>query len=446
MKKFLLTTILLLAFSTNGFCGIITIDSLSSDSSVTYTYFNNAFNAIKNTVNGGVSTQNIEDDSLTEADFADEINPRVRDNEQIGDFTYTGMLPVTSANLTSNISAGTSYVNGFRVVTGTTSKTYTASKDTYVYIDQNGTFQYEEVALGAEQPTDPANSLILAKVVTDGTAITGVTDMRRTTPANLRIYQDYKNGAVLSRDVTTATDVQIWEGEIEFGSGATSGGRRNTGIITIDTTSTGRNGLDTGSLAEGYYYVWAYPDPDNTTEYEALASTSSTSITAVTDVDDERLIGWFYASSASAVSPDSIGAYRRNGGDAPNSVKRIMNTDISTTSTSIVPIPGLETKFYSSGRPVRITLTGNMTLTNPSTNEYLVAISIDSAALAAAKQTTEYAAEGQDESSVSAIAIVWEGSMEAGEHNIIPKYMCDGGTLNLNGASDGETRLIVEEL
>jgi len=158
MKKLLVGLAVLLSAST-AHAGLITISTLSSDSGIVYTYFNTAFNTIKNCINGNIESINIKDDTLTEADFADAINPRVRDSEYFNDFTYSGMLPADSTDLTSDISAGTSYVSGYRVVTAATSKTYTATKDTWVYIDINGTFQYVETSVGAAQPVTPSNSL-----------------------------------------------------------------------------------------------------------------------------------------------------------------------------------------------------------------------------------------------------------------------------------------------
>lgn len=161
-----------------AYAGLITVKTLSDDASVND--LNQNFNTIKNTINGDIESANIAADTLAESDFADEINPRVRYADHFADYTKTGHLPVTDTDLTSDISAGTSYVEGYRCVTSATEKTYTASKDTWVYIDINSTFQYEEVANSAAQPTEPSNSLLLAKVVTDADNITSVTDHRVT--------------------------------------------------------------------------------------------------------------------------------------------------------------------------------------------------------------------------------------------------------------------------
>jgi len=81
---------------------------------------------------------------------------------------------------------------GFRefVIQGTT-KLFTASKDTYVYCDPNGSLQYVELALGAAKPlqsTIGATSEWLFKVITDGSNITTVQDLRRFAGVKVRVF------------------------------------------------------------------------------------------------------------------------------------------------------------------------------------------------------------------------------------------------------------------
>lgn len=76
--------------------------------------------------------------------------------------------------MTAITTAGVAYVTGVRVFKSATSKTYTASKDTYVDLNSAGTYTYVAVANGAGAPAITADSLRLAKVVTSGTAVTSV--------------------------------------------------------------------------------------------------------------------------------------------------------------------------------------------------------------------------------------------------------------------------------
>ena len=437
MKK-LFTMLFILLFACNAHAGLITYTTLSGDEGLSYTHLNTSFSTIYDEFDGNVSTENILDDTLAEADFADEINPRIRTDEGLGDFTYTGMLPATSAStLTSNISAGTSYVNGYRIVTAATSKTYTATKDTWVYIDQNGAFQYSEVAVGGAQPTTPTNSLLLATVTTDADNITTVTDRRATVPPNLRIYQDLKFGAVLSRDTSDVDVVNIYRGTIDFGSGVSDGLRRNTVSVDVNFGTTGRGGLDTGSLAKGYYAIWAVPDDANATAFECVGSTSFAE-TALA-IDGERLIGWCYANSATAISPDSVGAYRGVGGDAPNIVRAQATNIVNTTSTSAIGIPLMYTKFWSSGRPVRITFAAPFYTTD--NTYYTISISVDDVGVA-------WSHTDDAGGVVIPTAIQWEGALGSGQHTIEVKWETAAQTLRQGDARNADTyrSLIVEEL
>lgn len=102
-----------------------------------------------------------------------------------------------SATLTTTIEGGIILLKPSTTGTGVTSndyviqdtsKTFTASKDTYVYVNASGALAYDELANGATKPTTAAiealggvGSQIIAKVVTDGTRVTagGVTDLRQ---------------------------------------------------------------------------------------------------------------------------------------------------------------------------------------------------------------------------------------------------------------------------
>lgn len=99
------------------------------------------------------------------------------------DFVVSGLLSPTSADLISILAAGQAYVIGNRVVVAATSKTYTASKDTYVDLSNTGVLTYVEVALDAAAPALTANSLRLQKVVTSATAVTSVVALARNLPA-----------------------------------------------------------------------------------------------------------------------------------------------------------------------------------------------------------------------------------------------------------------------
>lgn len=98
----------------------------------------------------------------------------------MANFVSSGCTLPTSANLSSTIAAGIVFVNGKYVPVSTTVKTFTASKDTYIDVKDDGTIVYVEVANGATTGmtltlnSDGSNALRIAKAVTSGTAVTSV--------------------------------------------------------------------------------------------------------------------------------------------------------------------------------------------------------------------------------------------------------------------------------
>lgn len=94
-------------------------------------------------------------------------------------YVDTGCIWTVSSGLVGTMTSGLLYVNiaGVMVpvpLTAIASRTFTASKDTYVSVNVAGTITYNEVSNNAVSPTLPANSVWLAIVITNGSAITHV--------------------------------------------------------------------------------------------------------------------------------------------------------------------------------------------------------------------------------------------------------------------------------
>ena len=137
---------------------------------------------------GDLNTNNKHIGAILQTNDAQNQSKLLQTEDIFDDFVVFGLLPATSTTLTSDISAGKAYVSGVRVVKAVTSYTYTASKDTYLDLDSTGTYTFVEVANGAAEPATTADSIRLAKVVTDASAITTVTDMRN---SNIGIENHY---------------------------------------------------------------------------------------------------------------------------------------------------------------------------------------------------------------------------------------------------------------
>jgi hypothetical protein len=96
-------------------------------------------------------------------------------NEGLYDFVASGCVWTGDAygsTRVASMTAGVVYINGIRVVVAAvSSRTFTASKDTYIYVDSTGALTYSEVSNNAASPAFPTNSILLAIVVTGASTI-----------------------------------------------------------------------------------------------------------------------------------------------------------------------------------------------------------------------------------------------------------------------------------
>lgn len=304
-----------LFITTNAHAVLLDVPPFISVNDVTIAHLEELRADTANVLNGLVEGGgiNIKAGSLNTQDFADAVSIVTFRDEAFNDFTFSGMLPSTDSDLSSDISAGISYVEGFRISKNAESRTYTASKDNYVYIHKDGYYVVSEVANGASAPSTPANTLLLAKVVTSGTAVTSVSDLR-TTSIQINVTtsnfpQDFRNQAYISRD--TSTTMHVEAGAISIGTSIYTR-TSDTSSKTITTSSNWIEGsapnLTTGQLA----FVYAYNDSGTTWDFKfssadpVYSDTSSNSGGALkyytTGGVWYRALGWAYF-SADAVQP-----------------------------------------------------------------------------------------------------------------------------------------------
>lgn len=96
-------------------------------------------------------------------------------SDNSGSWVVSGGAVAQTSGLTGSFSDIVYYVLGLRYTrTSVANKLYLASKDTYVDIGIDGTVDYNDVANGATAPVLAANHIRIAKVVTNGSAITSV--------------------------------------------------------------------------------------------------------------------------------------------------------------------------------------------------------------------------------------------------------------------------------
>lgn len=96
-------------------------------------------------------------------------------NESTVDYVASGCVwsgDAYASTRFASMTAGVVYINGARVsVSAVTSRQFTASRDTYVDVDSNGTITYSEVTNNNTSPALAANNIRIAIICTGATTI-----------------------------------------------------------------------------------------------------------------------------------------------------------------------------------------------------------------------------------------------------------------------------------
>lgn len=325
MKKLFLA-LSLFGFGGVCFAGTVSYDQLAVSSDLTAAKYNSDLNTIYQAFNSNIESSNIAADTLTEADFADEINPRLRDYERGGDGTECemvyegGLVTTTSGTLTGSIPAYVAYPRGYRVTKASnTPHTFTASKWTYIDLDTSNNLQYSEVSISASAPAVAANAIRLCRVSTDGTQVSAVQDLRvlsctnakfstvKETTTEAALDDIFKNGAPVKKTFgstwATSTPDGYAQGAIASYASHTSftvsaGGlyingkyRANDSAVTLTTSQAddpvnGVSGIVSGTAAASTVYnIYGVADQDAVSTFSVSYGAAATGLT------NSRLIG-----------------------------------------------------------------------------------------------------------------------------------------------------------
>lgn len=359
MKKILVLIGLLL--TTNVYANVPTIETVSADNVVTT--LNTNFSRISSTLggniegstDGGSTVNNIKADSVFEINMADDANPRVRDAELLSvttdsttaqnTYVYSGGVPADDTDLTSNISACVAYINGYRVSKAATSLTYTASRDNWVDLSQTGVYTITAVVVGAAEPSVAANSARLAKVTTDGTEITAITDEANRRLPGLVVPAHYRTGLVVSKD--SATTLTVLPGTCEVNNSMIS--KTSTTTLTITTAGDWAGG---SSLAAANTFGFVGTDSSGTLKLHTTAPTHDNYGVSTTQGKKRyatwsstvyRVLGWFYMGTATNIDVAS----NLKDGDVNNTVMSNDNAIVANSATTLSEVA--KQQFYSSG-------------------------------------------------------------------------------------------------
>ncbi len=199
----------------------VVVPQTNPNDEVTANSVNQGPNAIATVMNGNLDDSNISALSGSKISagtvpanaMTTAANPETRMNETLAPFVASGLVWSILSGLNGAMTAGVAYVDGKRLtVAAITSRTFTASRDTYIYISNTGAVQYVEVTNGAAQPATPASTVLVAKGVTSASALTSftalpgkpVTAIQVDTSAFKFPFPDYANPVAISTTTYTA--------------------------------------------------------------------------------------------------------------------------------------------------------------------------------------------------------------------------------------------------
>lgn len=169
--------------------GLISLTLPNDGETIDAADVNSPLNTIATAINGNLDNANIKtaaaidgskiaSASLTSTQMADSVSPVKRWDEGLFDFVASGCVwsgDAYGSTRAASMTAGVIYVNGKRVsVSAVTARSFTASKDTYVDVDESGTISYSEVTNNAASPSLAANSIRIGIIVTGASNIANV--------------------------------------------------------------------------------------------------------------------------------------------------------------------------------------------------------------------------------------------------------------------------------
>lgn len=435
MKKLFLSISILFGLSVNAFAGTVSVTPFISGQDVSVDHLETQRTTFSNVINGNIEGGiNIKAGSLVSADFSNSVSPVTRWDESFTDFTVTGMLPPTSGSLSSTTTAGTSYVDGYRVVIGSTAHTYTASKDTYVYVHSGGYYVYQEVSNGATAPSTPANTLLLAKVVTSGTLVSSVSDLRTLgislTNSSSIVPTNYRDGLFISRDSVSTITVQ--PGSCEVNSMKISKTTATTLTLGTDSDWAGGSSLRTTS-AYGYVGVDSsgnlklHTTAPTNTDY-ALSFTLGKKRYATWSSTVYRILGWFYMNSTGSGELNSYEVGNIRESDIPNFNSNSVQGQVSTGNTTYTDDTNALIHFYSSGNPISVAY--NVASANSSTSANSFTISVDSAGIIG---TDRWMLGSTSSTHLFNCTVFYNNNfISQGSHTIQGRFLATGNTAYVN--------------
>ncbi len=359
MKK-LLFGLLGLLLCTKAYAGIITVDAFITPDDVSIAHLETFRTKVVDEMNGNIDSANIEDNTVSEADMADNANVRVYFNDAFNDFVASGLLPPTSDNLTTTTTIGISYINGYYVTKDATAHTFTASKWTYIDLSQTGVYTYVETVHGAAAPAITSNSMRLARVSTDGTKVLAIRDDRVLSIATATNEDHYRTG--FDCTMNGSIGIAVSPGVVYYGTTRLGKVSATTLNLTTATDWVGDVSLR-GASTWGYIVVDSNGSIRLTTTAPTKADTSgnTTGILRYSVISSVyyRVLGWFYMDANQNIQIDKVGNFKD--GVSVSNVVSIISFDTANYGTQNVyqSIAGMTADIYCTGKPISILFDAN---------------------------------------------------------------------------------------
>ena len=393
MRKWFLGLLFLLL--TNPALATVSISAFVTADDVTIAHLEEMRTELSDEINSFPGTS-IQTGTIAATKLDADANPHNRWNEAFNDFVYTGLtIPTTVGTLTGISDPGIMYMNGVRVVKDATSNLYTANRDIYVDLSDNGVFTYTTVthdANGSTAPAVAADSLRLARVSTDSTKLQYIEDLRVTT-ISLGTNSSAIQIADADNDTKITTQFNPDEDILRFRIGNTtlSTAKEALTIQAIDSTNVKvepgtDNIVDLGSSSKQYRNAYI----KGTATVGTLTATSAT-ITNLTA--SSATIGGGTPGAATFTTVSSDVNYLSEQSSNPNTVTNVgavYTKDVggaselfyrSDANGSVTQITNAGTvnsgvRLSSTTSPSAATNTGDISFTN--TKYYLVVVSLTS--------------------------------------------------------------------
>lgn len=165
---------------------LVSPTQVALNDAITSASVNTPINQLAAVVNGGIDSTNVSTISgakitagtVTVAAFDTSASPETRMSESQFDYVASGCVwsgDAYASTRNASMTSGVVYIGGKRVtVSAVTARSFTASKDTYIDVDNTGTLGYSEVTNNAASPALAANSIRLAIIVTGASNIANI--------------------------------------------------------------------------------------------------------------------------------------------------------------------------------------------------------------------------------------------------------------------------------